>query len=62
MQHGTAICSIGVAWRRRLRQNRIPRRFPVAKGRVQQSKSNKPKLTAKEKAAKKKAKQQAKGG
>ena len=34
----------------------------MAKGQVKQSKNNKPKLTPKEKAAKKKAKQQAKGG
>ena len=35
---------------------------PMAKGQVKQSKNNKPKLTPKEKAAKKKAKEQAKGG
>jgi hypothetical protein len=34
----------------------------VAKGQVKQSRNNKPKLTAKEKAAKKKAKNLAKGG
>ena len=45
-----------VAWGRRLRQSHIPTRCPVAKGQVKRSKNNKPKLTVKEKAAKKQAK------